>query len=598
MNSLKRLILILPILLLLVLVSPLKVDAAKKVDYLNTYVFSGSGTDHDAGLSIAIDSSNNMYITGLFQDTGDFDFTGGTDNHTSNGVWDIFVTKINSDGTYGYTKTFGGTGYDLGNSLALDSSNNVYISGTFYDTVDFDFTGGTDNHTSNGSWDVFVTKINADGTYGYTKTFGGTGVDWSEALALDSSKNIYVTGGFEAIVDFNFTGGTDNYTSNGVEDIFVTKINSDGTYGYTKTFGGTGSDVGYLLTLDSSNNIYVTGKFNGSIDFNFTGGTDNHTSNGSSDVFVTKINADGTYGYTKTFGGSGVDLGWTLALDSSNNIYVSGSFETTVDFNFTGGTDNHTSNGGTDVFITKINSDGTYGYTKTFGGISDDRGYSLILDSINNIYVTGYFDETVDFDPGIGVTNRTVTPSWNVENFVISLNNDGNFKWVKTFSSDQGSWGNEITFSNNKLYVTGEFGITTDFNPDGPSDIITTDPLASVFLTTYQIYTPSLAVTESGGTTSIVPNLSTDSVTLKLDLEPDSNVTVTLGSSDGSLIYSPSSLSFTTVNYSTPQTVTISSATPVGANTTKNMTFKIESFHKLRECKELPIIFRRPSKEN
>jgi len=575
MNRIKKIIVILPIVFLLLLISPLQVEAAKKVDYVETKVFGG--TNSEIPWSLTLDSSNNVYTTGFFQGTVDFDPTGDTDNHTSNGSYDVFMTKTNSDGTYGYTKTFGGTGLEYSYGVTVDSSNNIYVTGQYQGIANFNFTGGTDNHTSNGSYDIFVTKITSNGTYGYTKTFGGTGYDFGYSVVTDNSNNIYVTGQYQGTIDFDFTGDTDNHTSNGVDDIFITKLNSDGTYGYTKTFGGTGYDIGNSLAIDSSNNSYVTGCFEGTVDFDFTGGTDNHTSNGSYDMYLLKMNSDGTYGYTKTFGGTGVECGYSLAIDSSNNFYVTGWFESTVDFDFTGGTDNHTSNGSRDIFITKINFDGTYGYTKTFGGTSAEYGYSLTLDSLNNIYVTGDFGNTVDFDPGAGVVNKTTNSAYDFDSFVLSLKNDGSFSWVKTFSSNEGSDGYGLGVSNNKIYVTGDFGVTTDFNPDGPSDIITTDPNWSAYLTTYQLYFSGVTTAETSGTTSIVPNVSTDTVTVKLDAEPDSNVTVTLGSNDGSLVYSPSSLTFTSANYSTPQTVTISSATPVGANTTKNMTFTLTS---------------------
>ena len=183
MNSLKRLILILPIFLLLVLVSPLKVDAAKKVEYIDTKVFEGSGYEY--GWNVTHDSNDNIFMIGSFQGTVDFDFTGGIDNHTSNGSYDEFITKVNSDGTYGWTKTIGNIGYNRGiQSVKTDLSNNIYVTGLFGGTIDFDFTGGTDNRTSNGGDDIFLTKINSDGTYGYTKIIGGTGNEYPISLLL------------------------------------------------------------------------------------------------------------------------------------------------------------------------------------------------------------------------------------------------------------------------------------------------------------------------------------------------------------------------------------------------------------------------------
>ena len=141
------------------------------------------------------------------------------------------------------------------------------------------------------------------------------------------------------------------------------RITTNGDYVWTKTFGGTGWDQACSVVIDTSNNIFIGGRFEGTVDFNFTDETqDNQTSHGNFDAFLTKINPDGGYEWTKTFGGVNDDGISSLALDSSNNIYASGDFSSgTLDFNFTGGTDNHTSNGGSDIFVTKVNYDGTYG---------------------------------------------------------------------------------------------------------------------------------------------------------------------------------------------------------------------------------------------
>jgi len=389
-----------------------------------TKTFGGSSAD--GGFSLSIDSNNNIFVTGYFADTVDFDFTTGTDNHTSNGASDdTFITKINPDGSYGWTKTFGGSGIEAGNSLSIDSNNNIFITGSFQNTVDFDFTTGTDNHTSNGKEDTFITKINSDGSYGWTKTFGGSDTDRGRSLSIDSNNNIFVAGYFFGTdVDFDFTGGTDNNSSNG-HDIFITKINSDGSYGWTKTFGGSNTELGYSVSADSNNNIFVTGQFIDTVDFDFTTGTDNHTTNGASaDTFVTKINSDGSYGWTKTFGGSDTDLGNSLSIDSNNNVFFTGFFRNTVDFDFTTGTDNHTSNGSNDTFVTKINSDGSYGWTKTFGGSGSDSGNSLSIDSNNNIFVTGHFADTVDFDFTTGTDNHTSNEETETDAFVIKIKFD------------------------------------------------------------------------------------------------------------------------------------------------------------------------------
>ncbi|HUT70913.1 MAG TPA: hypothetical protein VMW89_09575 [Desulfatiglandales bacterium] len=364
------------------------------------------GESGDYGRSAAVDGSGNVYVTGYFFGTADFDPGPDTDDHTSVGGNDIFLTKINPDGTYGWTKTMGGTNVVYGHSATVDGSGNVYVTGRFEGTADFDPGPDTDDHTSvDGSADIFLTKINPDGTYGWTKTMGGSMGDWGNSAAVDGSGNVYVAGYFVGTADFD-PGPGDNHTSTGSNDIFVTKINSDGTYGWTKTMGGETDDQGYSARVDGSGNVYVAGYFVGTADFDPGPDTDNHTSR-SYDIFLTKINADGTYGWTKTMGGIDNDYGISPTVDGSGNVYVAGSFQRTADFDPGPDTDDHTSVGGNDIFLTKINPDGTYGWTKTMGGAGNDSGHSAAVDGSGNVYVAGYFQGTADFDPGPDTDDHT-----------------------------------------------------------------------------------------------------------------------------------------------------------------------------------------------
>ena len=153
----------------------------------------------------------------------DFNFTDSIDEHSSNGAWDISLTKINVDGSYGWTKTIGNTGDEVSHSIVIDKSNNIFITGSFEEVVNFDFSDNSDEHSSNGSADIFLTKISSEGKYIWTKTFGGEKKEDSKALILDDD-NLYILGSFENMVDFNFNELYDNHTSIGYADIFLTKI--------------------------------------------------------------------------------------------------------------------------------------------------------------------------------------------------------------------------------------------------------------------------------------------------------------------------------------------------------------------------------------
>ena len=289
------------------------------------------GTEHDQGYGVAVDGSGNVYTSGRFKGTVNF----GAGNVTSAGNSDVFVTKLNAAGAHQWTTTFGGTGNDFGFAVAVDASGNVYTSGTFRWTVNF----GAGNVTSAGDYDVFVTKLNSAGAHQWTTTFGGTGLDEFLDMAVDDSGNVYATGYFHGTVDF----GAGNVTSAGGQDGFVTKLNAAGAHQWTTTYGGTGQDEGREVAVDGAGNVYSSGYFINTVDF----GAGNVTSAGGQDGFVTKLNAAGAHQWTTTYGGTGNDQGYVVAVDGSGNVYSTGFFNNTVDF----GAGNVTSAGLNDGFV-------------------------------------------------------------------------------------------------------------------------------------------------------------------------------------------------------------------------------------------------------
>lgn len=499
---------------------------AQKPDYKYTdvfgYAFGGTGDAINYGTTI--DPSGNVYVTGTFDGIIDFDPSAGFNNKTAVGNYDVFLTKINADESYAYTYTFGGSAADAGRSVTTDSSGNVYITGSFQGTVNFDPTGGTDNHTSAGSEDGFLTKINANGTYGYTRTFGGVLAESGNGVTTDSSGNVYVTGQFQVATDFDPTPGAHDVKSPvGTSGAFLMKINANGTYGYTDTFSGAGNSPGYGVTTDSSGNIYLTGYFEGTVDFDPSGGTDNHTSAGGHDIFLTKINANGTYGYTDTFGGGAEDQGNAVKTDSSGNVYLTGYFSGTADFPV-GGTDPKISAGGFDIFLTKINANGTYGYTDTFGGTGYDFGNAVTTDSDGNIYLAGNFVGTVDFDPTAGTDNQTAGGA--DDGFLTKINADGTYDYTYIFGGSDPI--NDDTFSeggvavdSNGIYIAGRFINSADFDPTAGVDIRTTSSSDYVYAWLTKLVFPSTPpptppVHHSGG--FVTPLIKVLKVPTPLDL--------------------------------------------------------------------------------
>jgi hypothetical protein len=496
---------------------------------ISVSVFGGSNSN-DYGYSVAVDGSGNIYTAGAFQVTADFDPGAGTTNFTSAGANDVFVSKLDSSGNLVWAKTFGGTANDIGFSVAVDGSGNVYTTGYFFGTVDFDPGAGTTNLTSAGSDDVFVSKLDSSGNLVWAKTFGGTSADNVQSMAVDGSGNVYTTGVFNNTADFDPGAGTTNLTSAGSGDVFVSKLDSSGNLVWAKTFGGTSNDYGRSVAVDGSGNIYTTGNFYGTVDFDPGAGTTNLGGGGASDVFVSKLDSSGNLVWAKTFGGTSSDIGYSVAVDGSGNVHTTGYFEGTADFDPGAGTTNRTSAGNQDVFVSELDSSGNLVWAKTFGGATGDIGYSVAVDGSGSVHTTGYFYGTVDFDPGAGTTNRTSAGSHDV--FVSKLDSSGNLVWAKTFGGATGDIGYSVAVDGSgSVHTTGYFSGTVDFDPDAGTTNLSTSGFAQVFVskldssgsasastttTTVASTTTTTVVattTTTSTTTTAVPNLSQSATT-------------------------------------------------------------------------------------
>ena len=388
----------------------------QKLDASGNFIWARSfgGSLDDIGRSITVDASGNVYTTGYFQGTADFDPGAGTANITSAGNEDIFIQKLDASGNFLWAKSFGGSLADYGLSIAVDAAGNVYTTGYFQGTADFDPGAGTANHSSAGNEDIFVQKLDTSGNFVWARSFGDSNSDRGNSICVDASSNVYTTGGFDGTVDFDPGAGTTNLTSEGSLDVYVQKLNSTGNFVWTKSFGGSLNDQGFSITVDDSGNVHTTGSFEGTVDFDPGAGSATRTSSGSLDVFVQKLNASGTYDWAISFGASSSDQGYSVTVDASGNVYTTGSFLGTADFDPGSGTANLTSAGPWDVFIQKINASGNFVWAKSFGGNSIDAGNAITVDASGNVYTTGHFAGTVDFDPGVGTANLTSAGNYDV----------------------------------------------------------------------------------------------------------------------------------------------------------------------------------------
>jgi len=246
--------------------------------------------------------------------------------------------------------------FDYGFGLTVDSSDNIYVTGRSE--------GELDGNTHSGNADIILIKYNSSGVKQWTKQLGTSSDDYAEGVTLDSSDNIYLTG---------YTwGDLDGNTSSGERDLFLIKYNSSGTKQWTKQTGTSSSDMGWEVTTDSSNNIYITGSTTGGL---------SGSNSGNQDLFLMKYNSSGTKQWTQQLGSSDHDLGYGVSTDSSDNIYVTGWTS--------GRLDDNTNITGNDIILLKYNSSGTKQWSKQLGSSEGDVSEDVIVDSSDNIYITG-----------------------------------------------------------------------------------------------------------------------------------------------------------------------------------------------------------------
>jgi len=368
-----------------------------KFDPKGTILYSTylGGNDTSAGAGVAVDSAGDAYIAGTTSAT-DFPTTTGAYSSTAAGSSDAFVTELNASGAAPvYSTLLGGNDVDSAAAIALAGPGKVYVTGST-SSVDFPTTRSYRAADNNGA--VFVAALNtaASGKNSlvYSTLLGSHGFDTGAGIAVNSAGDAYVTGSTDS-TGFPFTTGAYSTTNSGGSDAFVTELDATGVISYSTYLGGGGDDHGQAIVVNSAGDAYVTGS-TGSANFpqvnplNAIGsGCSSPSGNGGVDAFVTELNPSGSaLVYSTYLGGSGTDAGYGIAVDGSNDAYVTGS---TTSANFPTTTDAYTTtnSGGADAFVTKLNAAGNgLLYSTYLGGGSDDTGYGIAANS-TGAYVTG-----------------------------------------------------------------------------------------------------------------------------------------------------------------------------------------------------------------
>jgi hypothetical protein len=350
-----------------------------KFTFTGTHLWSQRFGDAaaQAGSSIATDGSGNVYLLGRY--VGTVNFGGG--NLVSAGNQDVFVARFNASGVHQWSRSFGSASDEFGNSIAVNSTGNVYITGEFPATIDFG--GGV--LTSAGGSDVFLAKFNNSGTHQWSKRFGDSSYQYAHGVAADASGNVCVTGDFMGTM--NFGGG--DLTSAGIYDIYLARFDASGAHQWSKRFGDGSAQLGQAVATDAVGSIYLAGHITGTADF---GGGD-LTSAGSYDVVLAKFNASGAHLWSKRFGDAENQYAWSVAAKDFGGACLTGYFIGTMDF----GGGGLACVGASDAFLAKFDAFGAHQWSQSFGDASSQLAYGVAMSAIGGAHVTGEFQSTIQF---------------------------------------------------------------------------------------------------------------------------------------------------------------------------------------------------------
>ncbi len=428
------------------------------------WAISQGGTDKDDATALCTDAQGNVYMTGYFKNTVDFDPRSATNEKTSNGKEDVFVQKLDKDGNPVWIKTFGGSYKDVGHDITVDDAGNVYVVGEFLKTVDFNPDGTSHSVTGQGTFDAFIVKYTSNGDFSWAKTIGSNNKEEATKVAVDPNGNIYVGGYYKGLLDFDPGTGVFEMTPQGGYDFFVEKLDANGDFVWAKGFGGSGDDELTQMLVDANGDVYMTGTFEGTVDFDPGTNVTNGVSAGLKNGFAEKLGTDGSFVGVKFFESNANVYPYDMAFANDGTVIIAGSFEGTT--NFEPGTQNFelTSAGQTDCFIQKFTTDGNIEWVKTFGAAFSEQINAITVAPDNGVHLVGQFSSSLTVDP----TLASLTSEGSIDIFQAVYNpQTEHFSDLYSFGDLSVDVPNDIAMTSaGEIYTVGSYTSgTIDFDP-------------------------------------------------------------------------------------------------------------------------------------
>ncbi|MBT6184487.1 MAG: hypothetical protein HOI07_07040, partial [Betaproteobacteria bacterium] len=351
-------------------------------------------------------------------------------------------------------QTIQGTSSDSGRSIAVDSSGNVYATGFYNSTTTPVSLGNGLELPASAATDVYIVKYNSSGTAQWFQTIRGTSSDLGYSIAVDSGGNVYVTGYYNSTTTVSLGNGLNLPVPSG-SDVYIVKYDTSGTAQWYQTIPGMFGDTGYSIAVDSGGNVYVTGNYGSTTTVSLGNGLNLPNPSGTG-AFIVKYDTSGTAQWFQTIQGTHNDIGYSIAVDSSGNVYAIGYYYSTTTVSLGNGLELPAS-AENDAFIVKYNSSGTAQWVQTIRGTSNDVGYGIAVDSGGNVYATGYYNSTVSLGNGLNLPVPTGSDA-----FIVKYDTSGTAQWYQTIVGSASDRGNAIAVdSGGNVYVTGYYNSTT-----------------------------------------------------------------------------------------------------------------------------------------
>ena len=355
------------------------------------------GTTITTGYSVKTDKTGNIFIAGSSQSTTNIATTGAFQvTNGGGGYYDAFLEKFDGSGVRQWGTYYGGTGNDLSyyNSLGIDTSGNIYIDGVTNSTgTQMSTTGAfkTSMLTSGDAYDGFLIKFNSSGARQWSTYFGGSTTDYGMGLSLDASANIIMSGYTISTSAIATAGAYQTTFGGGTNDAYLAKFSTSGALIWATYFGGSLADVAYRTALDQSGNIFMSGYTVSTSGIASTGAFQTTYGGGTQDGYLAKFSPAGARLWSTYFGGSLVDVAYSVTTDLNGNAFICGSTVSTSGIATTGAYQTVFAGGSTpyDAFIAKFTSTGSLQWGTYYGGPGDDITMGISVDGTGSIYLAG-----------------------------------------------------------------------------------------------------------------------------------------------------------------------------------------------------------------